>query len=310
MYHWFSSEVIIAFSTTFLAGLATLIGGAIVLFFKKPSFRLLSFGLAFSAGAMVYISLTEILNKSIDSFTQAYDAKLGFALGTFAFLAGVIAILILDRVVPNPHELIERKTQKTLESQIENNSESKNTTYTMHSHDHTTEQYTTHVSESHIKQPLQFDYAQLKRTAMLTMLAITAHNLPEGLATFFSTLESPTLGAPLAIAIAIHNIPEGVAIAVPVYIATQKKSWALMASLISGLAEPFGAVLGYFALAPFLGPTVYGVIFGLIAGVMVYLALDELLPTAKRYSQGHETVYGLVSGMAVLAISLVLFKLL
>ena len=120
---------------------------------------------------------------------------------------------------------------------------------------------------------------------MLTLFAISAHNLPEGLATFFATLESPALGAPLAVAIVIHNVPEGVAIALPVYMATGRKDYALWASLVSGLAEPLGAALGYFILA-----------------------LDELLPTAKRYSEGHETVYGLVSGMAALASSLVIFK--
>ena len=147
------------------------------------------------------------------------------------------------------------------------------------------------------------------RTGVLTLFAITAHNFPEGLATFFATLESPTLGAPLAVAIAIHNIPEGVAIALPVYMATGKKSLALLASLISGLAEPFGAAIGYFILAPYMSFNVYGVVFGIIGGVMVYLALDELLPTAKQYSKGHETVYGLVAGMASLAISLVIFRL-
>ena len=141
------------------------------------------------------------------------------------------------------------------------------------------------------------------------MFAITAHNLPEGLATFFAALESPAWGAPLAVAIAIHNIPEGVAIALPVYMATQRKDYALGASLISGLAEPVGAILGYLILAPYMSPTLYGVIFGMIGGVMVYLALDELLPAAKRYAQGHETVYGLVSGMTALASSLVIFKL-
>ncbi len=116
------------------------------------------------------------------------------------------------------------------------------------------------------------------------------------------------LGAPLAVAIAIHNIPEGIAIAVPVYMATNKKSYAILSSLLSGLAEPVGAALGYFLLAPYMGDLVFGIVFGLIAGVMVYLALDELLPTAQRYGRGHETVYGLVTGMAVLAVSLVLFK--
>ncbi len=135
-------QVWIAFAVTFLAGLATVIGGALVLFFKQPSYRLLSFGLAFSAGAMVYVSLTEILNKSIHSFSQAFDAKYGFALGTFAFLLGVILVLLLDHFVPNPHETIEQTN------------------------------------------PEDMDQQQLMRTGLLTLFAITAHNFPEGLATF------------------------------------------------------------------------------------------------------------------------------
>lgn len=260
------NNVWLAFSVTFLAGLATVIGGALVFFIRKPNARILSFGLAFSAGAMVYIALTEILNKSIDAFSEIYPEHPAYAYGTFSFLLGVILVLLLDRFIPNPHERIEAKIGEKLNQQ------------------------------------------QMMRTALLTLFAITAHNLPEGLATFFSTLASPTLGAPLAVAIAIHNIPEGVAIALPVYMATGNRRLAVVASLVSGLAEPFGAALGYFVLQPYLGPHVFGVIFGLIGGVMVYLALDELLPTAKRYAEGHETVYGLVSGMAILATSLVMFK--
>ena len=116
------------------------------------------------------------------------------------------------------------------------------------------------------------------------------------------------VGTPLAIAIAIHNIPEGVSIAVPVYYATGSKSKAILATLASGLAEPLGALIGYLALAPFLNEYVFGAVFGVIAGAMVFLSLDELLPAAKRYARGHETVYGMVSGMALLAMSLVLFQ--
>lgn len=260
------NSVWLAFIVTFLAGLATVLGGALILFFKKPSARMLAFGLAFSAGAMIYISLTEILNKSISSFAEIYIEQYAYAYGTFSFLAGVVLVLLLDRFIPNPHEKIEQQIGKDMSQQ------------------------------------------QLRRTALLTLFAITAHNMPEGLATFFATLSSPTLGAPLAVAIAIHNIPEGVAIALPVYMATGSKKLAMSASLISGLAEPFGAALGYFILQPYMGANVYGIVFGIIGGVMVYLALDELLPTAKRYAQGHETVYGLVSGMAILASSLVMFK--
>ncbi|KAA0599827.1 zinc transporter ZupT, partial [Escherichia coli] len=143
------------------------------------------------AGAMIYVSLTEILNKSIHSFSLAFDEKTGFALGTFAFLLGVILVLVLDRLIPNPHETMETRQAQD------------------------------------VGQP------QLLRTGLLTLLAISAHNLPEGLATFFSTLESPALGVPLAVAIAIHNIPEGVAIALPVYLATGRKDYTLLASFVS-----------------------------------------------------------------------------
>lgn len=151
-------------------------------------------------------------------------------------------------------------------------------------------------------------HGDIKRAGLMAAIAITAHNLPEGMATFFSTLHDPVLGIPLAAAIAIHNIPEGVSIAIPIYFATGSKRAALIATAISAIAEPLGAVLGYTVLAPFLSPIVYGWVFGVIAGVMVFLALDELLPTAKRYSKGHETTYGMILGMGALALSLVLFR--
>lgn len=149
---------------------------------------------------------------------------------------------------------------------------------------------------------------QVARVGLLAAIAITAHNFPEGMATFFATLDDPAVGAPLAAAIAIHNIPEGVSIAIPVYYATGSKSKAVLFCAISALAEPVGAGIGYLVLAPYLSPSVYGWVFGCIAGIMVYLALDELLPAAKRYAKGHETVYGMILGMGALALSLVLFR--
>lgn len=262
--NFISIEVLTALSVTLLAGLATVIGGFLVLFHKQPSYRTLAFGLAFSAGAMVYVSLTEILNKSVDSFSEVMMQQHAFSYGTVAFLLGMVAVIVLDRCVPNPHVI------------VENNQD--------------------------------IDQRRLNRIGLLTLFAITAHNLPEGLATFFATLESPTLGAPLAVAISIHNIPEGIAIALPVYMATKSKKLALLATFISGLAEPLGAILGYAILAPIMSPWVYGWVFGIIGGVMVFLALDELLPAAKEYGEGHETVYGLVAGMGVLALSLVLLN--
>lgn len=263
-----SADVWLALFVTLAAGLATGLGSLMVVFSRRPNPRLLAFGLAFAGGAMVYVSLTEILGKSIASFTLAYGQRGGYTWGTLAFLAGMLLILLIDRLVPNPHESLSADDPLFREN----------------------------------------NRAYIKRVGLLTAVAITAHNFPEGLATFFATLESPSVGMPLAFAIAIHNIPEGIAIAIPVYFATGNKGYAFAASLASGLAEPIGAIIGYALLSNMLSQAVFGGVFGVIAGVMVFLALDELLPAAKRYAQGHETVYGLVGGMATLAISLVLFK--
>jgi ZIP family zinc transporter len=260
-------NVLLALSVTAAAGLATVVGSFLVFASKTPSPRLLSFGLAFAGGAMVYISLSEILPKSVTAFTHLHGDSKGFAFATIAFLSGMLLMAALDRLMPNPHEHLEE------EAAVKNVS-----------HDH------------------------LKRVGLLTAIAITAHNLPEGLATFFAMLDSPSLGIPLAFAIAIHNIPEGISIAIPVYFATNSRMTAFVACLLSGFAEPVGAALGGLFLAPYLTQDVFGGVFGAIAGVMVFLALDELLPAAKQYAKGHETVYGIIGGMAVMAASLIMFR--
>jgi len=247
------------------AAAATVLGSLLVLRGNHSNPRLLAFGLAFSGGAMVYVSLIEIFGKSHAAFTEVYGDKAGYTAATLAFFAGVGFLALIDRLIPNPHAGMD------------------------------------------VGSPA-FEQERIKRVGLLAAAAITAHNFPEGLATFFATLDNPMVGAPLAFAIAIHNIPEGVSIAIPVYYATGSKGKAVGASAISALAEPVGAVIGYLLLAPFLSPPVFGTVFGMIAGVMVFLALDELMPEAKRYSKGHEAAYGMIIGMGAMALSLVLFK--
>jgi ZIP family zinc transporter len=259
------SNVAIAFTVCAFAALATVLGAAVLVRAKQPHPRLLSFGLAFAGGAMVYVSLIEIMVKSQQAFAAVLPDKEAYSLATIAFFCGVLLVIALDRLLPNPHEGLGGDEC---------------------GHDH----------------------RHAARVGLMAAIAITAHNFPEGMATFFATLDDPAVGAPLAAAIAIHNIPEGVSIAIPVYFATQSKMKAVLACAISAIAEPLGAGIGYLVLQPFLTQAVYGWVFGIIAGVMVFLALDELLPAAKRYAQGHETVYGMVSGMAALALSLVLFR--
>lgn len=257
----------VALLVTTAAGLATGIGATLVLFTRRPSLRLLAFGLAFAAGAMVYVSLAEILPKATVAFTCVHGARLGPAWATAAFLCGLLLIAVLDRLLPNPHHSLDKdEPQRAADSAV-----------------------------------------HLRKVGLLTAIAIGAHNLPEGLATFFSSLQSPALGLPLALAIAVHNIPEGVAIAIPVFAATQSRRLAIGISLAAGLAEPLGALIGYAVLGEAMSAASYGWVFGLIAGIMVFLSLDELLPAAKRHAAGHETVYGLIAGMALVAISVALF---
>jgi ZIP family zinc transporter len=142
---------------------------------------------------------------------------------------------------------------------------------------------------------------------LFTALAIAIHNFPEGLATFAAGLNDPAIGISIAIAIAIHNIPEGIAVSVPISYATGNKRKAFLLSFLSGLAEPVGALVGYFILFSFFNETVVGLLFASIAGIMVFISLDELLPTAREYGQHHLSMYGLVAGMIVMAASLLLF---
>lgn len=261
----FNPNVLTALGVCAMAAAATIIGSLIVVRGSHSSPRLLAFGLAFSGGAMVYVSLVEIFNKSLSSFSQAFSEQAAYSAATLAFFAGILLLGVIDRLVPNPHAGLDPDHPET-------------------------------------------EKVRMRRVGLLTAAAITAHNFPEGLATFFATLDDPTVGTSLAIAIGVHNIPEGVSIAVPVYYATGSKRQAIGAAAISAIAEPAGAIIGYLILAPFLSPAIFGAVFGIIAGVMVFLALDSLMPEAKRYSSGHEATYGVIIGMGAMALSLVLFK--
>ena len=288
---FFSPAVWTALAIAFGAGMATVLGGVLVVFFKANNTRLLSFGLAFSGGAMVYVSLVEVFAKAQISFAQALAPQAAYASATLFFFAGVGLLFVIDRFIPNPHTGMSEADVRAAAQELARGE-----------------------LPDMVKNGGKMDATEaanrklVARVGMLAAFAITAHNLPEGLATFFATLDNPTVGLALAVAIAVHNIPEGVSIAVPVYYATGSRTKAILATFVSGLAEPFGAIVGYVLLAGVLTPFVFGAVFAVIAGAMVFLALDELLPAARSYSKGHETVYGMLVGMAVIALSLVLFK--
>ncbi len=151
-----------------------------------------------------------------------------------------------------------------------------------------------------------------KKRALLCMgkfsaLAIAIHNFHEGLATFTSALADPTLGISIAVAIAIHNIPEGIAVSVPLYYDTGSKKKAFLYSFVSGLSEPIGALVGYGLFYKYFNGITFGLLFAGVAGIMVFISIDELLPTAEKYGEHHLAIYGLIAGMIVMALSLLLF---
>lgn len=265
------SNVLFAFALTLFAGLATGVGSLMAILTKKTSPRFLSASLGFSAGVMLYVSFAEILVKGQEALIGTLGTKPGSWATVGGFFGGILLIALIDNLIPsaeNPHEV---HTVEEMDGQ----------------------------SEEH--------KSKLMRMGLFTALAIAIHNFPEGLATFTAAMSDPSLGIPVAVAIAIHNIPEGIAVAVPVFYATGSKKRAFRLSFLSGLSEPIGALVGYLLLRTFFNDTVMGLLFAAVAGIMVYISLDELLPSAREYGEHHVAIWGLVAGMAVMAVSLLLF---
>jgi ZIP family zinc transporter len=265
------TNILFAFGLTVFAGLATGIGSIIALFCHHTNKKFLSGSLGFSAGVMIYVSFVEIFQKAKDSLIEATKSEItGSWVTVFSFFGGIVVILLIDMLIPsyeNPHE--------------------------------------PHIVEEMDEKKLHGP--KLMRMGLFTALAIAIHNFPEGLATFTAALTEPAIGISIAVAIAIHNIPEGISVAVPIHAATGSRKKAFWYSFLSGLAEPVGAAIGYLVLLPFFGPMTFGILFASVAGIMVFVSLDELIPTAKEYGSGHIAIYGVIAGMAVMALSLLLF---
>jgi len=148
----------------------------------------------------------------------------------------------------------------------------------------------------------------LMRTGLLVAFGIGIHNFPEGMATFAGALKDARLGVAIAVAIAIHNIPEGLAVSAPIYAATGSRRQAFLWSFLSGVSEPIGAGLAALVLLPFLTGTVLGWVLAAVAGIMVSISMDELIPAAKSYGSEHTPLVGAISGMIIMALSLWLLQ--
>ena len=267
---------------TLIAGAATGIGGALVLFKKKLSSNVLAGALGLSAGVMIFISLTELFPEAQAEIASIGSLKYGESLVLLAFFAGMGIITLIDFLIPeyeNPHEAsglsLDAKTAAVGVLEQTGNEKA------------------------------------LQRLGIMSALAIAVHNFPEGIASFIGALNDPQMGAGITFAIAIHNIPEGIAVAIPIYYATKSKGKALLYATLSGLSEVLGALLCLAVTAIFGveitgGGPVFPLILAAVAGIMIYISLDELLPTAEKYGKHHIAIAGVVGGMAIMGVSLLI----
>jgi ZIP family zinc transporter len=232
---------------------------------------MLSISLGFSAGVMIYISFVELFAEGQETLTAALGPQ-GLWFCVLSFFVGFGIVALIDKFVPdyeNPHEM------------------------------HNIEELADKKKEERFK--------KLYKVGLLTAVAVSIHNFPEGLVTFLGAMTDIKLGLAIALAIAIHNIPEGIAVSIPIFYSTGNKKKAFIYSFMSGLAEPLGGIIGFILLRPFINDTMIGVIFSLIAGMMVFISLDSLLPSAEKYGNHHLSILGVVLGMIIMAVSLLMF---
>lgn len=284
-----NDNVLIAFGLTLFAGLATGIGGMIAFFAKRTNTSFLAFSLGFSAGVMIFISLTEMLTAAGETLNASFSHDQAAWFTFISFIGGIAFSALIDKILPsegNPHEL-KRVEQMNPGRSAPDKSE---------------------CSEGQKHMPGQHHHRdrKLMRIGLFTAIAIGVHNFPEGIATFMASVSDLTIGISITVAIAIHNIPEGIAVSVPVYYATGSKKKALLWSVMSGFSEPVGAAAGYFILSMFKSDIILGFVFAMVAGIMIYISFDELLPAAHKYGKHHIAIYGLISGIVVIGASLIL----
>lgn len=262
-----TNNLLYAFLITLFAGLSTGIGSALAVFTKKTNTKFLSFALGLSAGVMIYVSFVELFPQAQELMSVSRPLSQAALFTTLAFFSGIALIFIIDMLIPDAENPHELH-------KVEDMEKSRN--------------------------------SALRRMGIMTAVAIAIHNFPEGIATFATAMVSPELAIPIAMAIAIHNIPEGIAVSIPIYYATGSRKKAFWLSLSSGMAEPVGGLFGFLLLRQFLDSFGLGVIMASVAGIMVYISVDELLPGAEKYGQHHYSIVGFIVGMAIMALSLLI----
>jgi len=267
------NDTVFAFSLTIIAGLATGIGGLVVLFSKITNKKFLSACLSFSAGVMLYIAFAEIFVEALETLEYVHGEGTGYLIATAAFFIGIALMAVIDKFLPHEDTVME-------------------------------------ISTSEPASPAKAE-KELKRTGIMSGIAIAIHNFPEGLITFIAAMYDPAMGIAIAIAIIIHNIPEGISVAAPIYYSTGSKAKALLSAISTGLTEPLGALVAWFLLQNIfdtIDAGVFGIIFAVVGGIMVFVSIHQLLPAAHKYGKHHLVMKWLFAGMVVMATSLVILE--
>lgn len=269
-----SKEALLSLGLTTLVGLSMGAGSLLSFFVKETNKRFLALSLSFSAGIMIYVSFMAILPEGMELIESYFGEHNKFiALG--GFFGGMLITAIVEKLV---HK------------------------FGGHIHGH--DDHDDHDHEHHHHE----NGEHLSKLGLMSAIAIAIHNLPEGLAIFTAGLKDITVAIPIAAAVILHNIPLSIAISVPIYYSTGSKKKAFLYSFLVGLCQPLGAIIGYMVLSRFFNDLTFGILFSVVAGIMIFVSLDELLPSSQKYEDHHISVYGAIAGMMVMALSMSFFN--
>lgn len=267
-----NKEAILSLGLTTIVGLSMGLGSLLSFIVKETNKRFLAIALSFSAGIMIYVSFMAILPEGME-LIEGYFGEHGKFIALAGFFGGMFITAIIEKLV---HK------------------------YGGHYHGH--------YGHDHDHDNDNCENGEhLSKLGLMSAVAIAIHNLPEGLAIFTAGLKDISVSVPIAAAVILHNIPLSIAISVPIYYSTGSKKKAFLYSLFVGFCQPLGAIIGYLILSNFFNDLVFGILFSIVAGIMIFVSLDELLPSSQKYEDHHISVYGAIVGMMVMALSMSIF---
>jgi len=254
-----------AFITTFIAGLAIIVGGSLIFFVKKFNKDLLGYILGFSAGVIIYIALVPMMSEARESLMLMNSEKVAIAINIAFSFIGIVIMILFEKLMHKFGDFHHDDEEKNIKTN-----------------------------------------KLLYRTGIVTAIALIIHNIPEGIIAFTSVAEKLDFKELIIAALFLHNMPKGLALATPLFYGTKNKLKTIIIVSIVAMAQPIGGLLGYLVLKPFLNGSFIGILLSIVSGVMIYIAFDEILPSAIKNGNHHKVTYGIISGMLVVAMSFIL----